>query len=71
MTARDGHLYRFSVSSDGRNWTNVGEELDGSYLPPWDRGVRVALTAGGAPGASARFDWLSMKTTWAHLLNSQ
>jgi beta-xylosidase len=71
MTARDGHLYRFSVSSDGRNWTNVGEELDGSYLPPWDRGVRVALTAGGAPGASARFDWLRMNTTWAHLLNSQ
>jgi xylan 1,4-beta-xylosidase len=55
MTARDGHLYRFAFSRDNRRWTEVGEELDGQYLPPWDRGVRVALTAGKAP---ARFDWL-------------
>jgi beta-xylosidase len=71
MTARDGHLFRFSVSSDGRNWKDVGEELDGSYLPPWDRGVRVALTAGGAQGASARFDWLYMNPTRANLSKSQ
>ena len=58
MTARAGHLYRFAVSSDGRSWTDVGEELDGSYLPPWDRGVRVALVVGGAHGAKGRFDWL-------------
>jgi beta-xylosidase len=55
MTARDGHLYRFAFSRDNRSWTQLGEELDGQYLPPWDRGVRVALTAGGA---SARFNWL-------------
>jgi xylan 1,4-beta-xylosidase len=62
MTAHAGHLYRFAVSSDGRRWTNVREEeLDGSYLPPWDRGVRVALVAGGAKGATARFDWLRIE----------
>jgi beta-xylosidase len=55
MTARDGHLYRFAFSRDNRQWTEVGEESDGQYLPPWDRGVRVALTAGKA---AARFDWL-------------
>jgi beta-xylosidase len=55
MTARDGHLYRFAFSRDNRLWTNVGAELDGQHLPPWDRGVRVALTAGKAP---ARFNWL-------------
>ena len=55
MTAREGHLYRFAVSSDGRNWKDVGDELEGSHLPPWDLGVRVALTSGGASGASARF----------------
>jgi beta-xylosidase len=55
MTARGGHLYRFAFSRDSRQWTDVGEELDGQYLPPWDRGVRVALTAGKAP---ARFNWL-------------
>ncbi len=60
MTARDGHLYRFAFSTDNRRWTNVGEELDGQYLPPWDRGVRVALTAGRAP---ARFNWLRIVPT--------
>ncbi|HVG31269.1 MAG TPA: family 43 glycosylhydrolase [Pyrinomonadaceae bacterium] len=59
MTAREGRLFRFSVSDDGRRWTDVGEEVDGSYLPPWDRGVRVALVAGGEPaGSPARFGWL-------------
>ncbi|HZI17288.1 MAG TPA: family 43 glycosylhydrolase [Pyrinomonadaceae bacterium] len=58
MTAREGRFYRFAFSADGRAWTDVGEEVDGTYLPPWDRGVRVALVAGGAQGASASFDWL-------------
>lgn len=60
MRAREGRRYRFSVSRDGRNWQDVGGELDGSYLPPWDRGVRVALTAGGARGA-ARFGFLRVE----------
>jgi xylan 1,4-beta-xylosidase len=60
MTARGGNHYRFAFSTDGRAWTNIGAELDGSYLPPWDRGVRVALVAGGAP---ARFDWLRITPT--------
>ncbi|MFL6227407.1 MAG: family 43 glycosylhydrolase [Pyrinomonadaceae bacterium] len=60
MTAREGHLYRFAVSEDGRRWTDVGGEIDGSYLPPWDRGVRVALVAGGR---GARFDWLRISPT--------
>lgn len=55
MTAREGRLYRFAFSRDGRRWMDVGGELDGSYLPPWDRGVRVALTAGKEP---ARFSWM-------------
>jgi xylan 1,4-beta-xylosidase len=58
MTARQGHLFRFAMSADGVTWTSVGAELDGDYLPPWDRGVRVALTAGGATGAFAWFDSL-------------
>jgi beta-xylosidase len=58
MKATKGHLYRFSVSPDGTNWTDVGGELNGDYLPPWDRAVRVAITAGGVQGASARFDVL-------------
>ena len=58
LTARDGHRFRFAVSPDGRAWRDVGDELDGSYLPPWDRGLRVALTAGGAAAPGAAFDFL-------------
>ncbi len=57
MTATGGHTYRFTLSGDGRRYLDAGE-VDGSYLPPWDRGVRVALTAGGAEGAAAKFEWL-------------
>jgi beta-xylosidase len=60
MTARDGHRYRFAVSRNGRDWKTVGGEVDGQYLPPWDRGVRVALTAGGSPNVAASFEWLSI-----------
>lgn len=58
VSARDGHLFRFAFSTNGRNWTDVGPELNGDYLPPWDRGLRVALTAGGTAGAEARFNSL-------------
>jgi len=58
MAVRDGHLYRFAVSGDGRNWTDVGEEVEGSHLPPWDRGVRVALVSTGGP---ARFGFLRVE----------
>ena len=61
MRARDGHRFRFAVSRDGKNWNDIGEEMNGSFLPPWDRGVRVALTAGGAGGASARFAHLRIE----------
>jgi beta-xylosidase len=55
LTAREGHLFRFAYSTDGRRWRDIGQETDGSYLPPWDRGVRVALVTGGAERARARF----------------
>jgi hypothetical protein len=61
MRARDGRRYRFAYSRDGRDWKELGGEVDGEYLPPWDRGVRVALVAGGRPGASARFGFLRVE----------
>jgi xylan 1,4-beta-xylosidase len=60
MTADDGHGFRFAVSPDGRNWKDAGDEVEGRYLPPWDRGIRVALTAGGAEQAGM-FDWLRIE----------
>lgn len=50
ITAR-GNTFRFAVSSNGRAWRSLGRQLRG----PIDESARVALTAGGATGASARF----------------
>ncbi|MDQ4120265.1 MAG: family 43 glycosylhydrolase [Acidobacteriota bacterium] len=61
LTARDGAFYSFAVSGDGRNFRSVGFEQNGDYLPPWDRGVRVALTVGGTENASARFGFLRIE----------
>lgn len=58
MTAKGGQTFRFAVSPDGSAWNDLGTDVAGAYLPPWDRGVRVALTAGGVAGGSARFDSL-------------
>jgi xylan 1,4-beta-xylosidase len=60
MTARDGYLFSFAVSRNGRRWQPVGAEVSGEYLPPWDRGVRVALTTGGTTG-TARFGFLRIE----------
>ena len=51
MTARGGQTYRFAFSTNGRQWTELGGEVDGRFI----EGGRVALVAGGAP---ARFDWI-------------
>ena len=55
VTARGGSRYQFAVGTDGEHWQSVGQELSGPGLPPWDRGVRIALTVAGAPTAEARF----------------
>ncbi|MFN2461372.1 MAG: family 43 glycosylhydrolase [Candidatus Velthaea sp.] len=63
MTVSAGHKYRFAFSADGKRWTECRSRLDGAYLPPWDRGVRVALTAGGTLDAEARFGLLRIAAT--------
>jgi hypothetical protein len=58
MTAAGGETYRFAFSADGREWTELGGEVNGSHV----EGGRVALTVGGPPGASARFEWIRIRT---------
>lgn len=53
MTNAGGERYRFGYSVDGRTWRELGGEVDAAFL----EGARLALYAGGAAGASARFDW--------------
>jgi hypothetical protein len=62
MTAAEGHQYRFAWSPDGSTWNelNADKPLDGSYLPPWDRGIRVGLLARGPAGSDVQFDWFRL-----------
>jgi xylan 1,4-beta-xylosidase len=57
MNVAQGHRFTFSTSADGKSWSPVARnvDLEGAYLPPWDRGIRVALIAGGT-SARAVFD---------------
>jgi xylan 1,4-beta-xylosidase len=49
MQATAGHKFTFAASADGQTWQPAGGNIDveGGYLPPWDRGIRIALVAGG------------------------
>ncbi|MVN74979.1 family 43 glycosylhydrolase [Hymenobacter sp. HMF4947] len=54
-----GQRYRFAYSTDGATWQPLPTEsftLNGTYLPPWDQGVRVALVAQGAEDTTAVFN---------------
>jgi len=59
LTTDKGDQMQFAWSADGATWNslNEGKPVDASYLPPWDRGVRVGLTAKGLANATAAFDW--------------
>ncbi|HEX8330271.1 MAG TPA: family 43 glycosylhydrolase [Hymenobacter sp.] len=59
-----GQRYRFAYSTDGATWQPLPTEgftLNGTYLPPWDRGVRVALVAQGAESNTATFNNLIIR----------
>jgi beta-xylosidase len=55
MKASEGHRFTFAFSMDGSNWTELGHPSEGQYLPPWDRGIRIALVAGGSNTSGAKF----------------
>lgn len=65
INASNGHKFRFSISPDGAEWNAVGDHIDleGEFLPPWDRGIRIALTVGGAPEAEGWFYRFSLAPT--------
>ena len=63
LVTRNGDQMEFSWSTDGTNWNTLNEQaLDASYLPPWDRAVRVGLTAQGPAEATAAFNWFKFTT---------
>jgi len=59
LQAQNGNQYTFAWSPDGATWHTLpasGTPIDGAYLPPWDRGVRVGLLVRGPAAATAVFD---------------
>lgn len=60
MIVREGSHFRFEFSTDDKTWTPVANEQSGEYIPPWDLGIRVALTAGGPTGSQGIFDSFAM-----------
>lgn len=62
MIAEHGDRLRFAFSANGKDWREIGTMLDGSFLAPWDRSVRIALFTGGAGEAPARFDSVRIVT---------
>jgi GH43 family beta-xylosidase len=61
MRARRGYNFLFEVQTR-RGWVPLrAAPLRAAYLPPWDRGVRVALSAGGSADSQAAFRYLRIR----------
>lgn len=56
-----GYLFKFEYSTDGKTWTQFSNEINGENFPPWDLGMRIALTAGGPTGSQGIFDNFSVR----------
>lgn len=54
---QNGKDISFLYSKDGKNYILLNEKfIDGSFLPPWDRAVRVGLISQGQPDQKAEFE---------------
>lgn len=57
MQVANGKDITFLYSLDGKDFKTVNSQpADGSYLPPWDRSIRVGLLSKGNEGQKAIFD---------------
>ena len=55
----DGNRFRFAIEDPAGKWKEIAGETDGSFLPPWDRGVRTGVHVFGQAGATASFDYFT------------
>lgn len=53
----DGNWFRFAVQDATGGWVELAGKTDGSFLPPWDRGVRAGLVVAGPAGTTGSFDY--------------
>ncbi|MEJ7559761.1 MAG: glycoside hydrolase family 43 protein [Pedobacter sp.] len=62
LQAKQNHLFTFSYAMGKMPFTIINTEpVDGSFLPPWDRALRVGVTVLGTPDKSATFSNFSLK----------
>lgn len=54
-----GDKFTFAVENPDGTWTTLPGAADGSFLPPWDRGVRTGLYVAGPNGSAGRFDYFA------------
>ncbi len=55
----DGTRFRFAVRNGDGAWTELTGESPASFLPPWERSVRVGVYVSGTDGAAGGFDYFS------------
>ncbi|UOQ68477.1 family 43 glycosylhydrolase [Hymenobacter volaticus] len=59
-----GQRFRFTYNVDGSSWQPVVLDsfaLNGTYLPPWDRGIRVGLLAQGPATSTVAFNQFTIR----------
>jgi xylan 1,4-beta-xylosidase len=54
-----GDKFRFALQAGNAQWKEFGAEMDGSFLPPWDRGVRTGVYVAGGKDAAGGFDYFT------------
>lgn len=62
MRSYESKRFDFAYRADDQDeWHQISKDVTAGDLPPWDLGTRVALTCGGADGATARFDYFRIE----------
>ncbi|HKG05692.1 MAG TPA: glycoside hydrolase family 43 protein [Pedobacter sp.] len=62
LQAHGNHNFTFSYAQGNGPFAVINTEpVDGSFLPPWDRALRVGVTVLGTADQSASFDSFSLK----------
>jgi beta-xylosidase len=59
LLVNDGEKYSFSWREEGSDWKPMDVKnnfVNGYYLPPWDRAVRIGLTVKGKDNKTAKFN---------------
>jgi beta-xylosidase len=57
VSVANGKDISFAYSTNGKDYSTINSEnINGTYLPPWDRAVRVGLISRGSVGQRSTFD---------------